>query len=171
MQIRAFQPGDEPAQAWIYNTATTALPGFKPATAEEIARRYSAASPDPGSRYYAVADGEVVGYAAFSPNGRVSAPWCLPGRRRARAAAPESPRRHEQAGIPEAWAAYRADWSPVLDLLRGHGFVDKRQMINYVAEVAKLPTGAVLPPGQVIESLGADGICELMEAGTRSVSR
>ena len=41
----------------------------------------------------------------------------------------------KERGIPEAWAAYRADWSPVLDFLRGHGFIDKRKMINYVAEV------------------------------------
>ncbi|MGP0066446.1 MAG: hypothetical protein ACLQGP_23020 [Isosphaeraceae bacterium] len=164
MQVRAFQPGDEHAQARIYNTATSSLPGFKQATAEEISRRHAAADADPGSRYYAVQGGEVVGYAAFGPNGRVSAPWCLPGAESSR----EPLLRKvlavmSQRGIPEAWAAYRADWSPVLEILREHGFLDKRHMINYVAEVAAFPTEPVIAPGLVIEPLGADGICELMK--------
>ena len=37
------------------------------------------ADPDPGSRYFAIENGQVVGYAAFGPNGRISYPWCLPG--------------------------------------------------------------------------------------------
>ena len=39
MQIRSYQPGDELAQARIYNVAAGSLPGFKPAKPEEIARR------------------------------------------------------------------------------------------------------------------------------------
>ena len=140
------------------------MPGFKPATAEEIARRHSAADPDPGSRYYAVEDGAVVGYAAFGPNGRVSAPWCLPG-----AEASREPLLRTvlaamgERGIPEAWAAYRADWSPVLDLLRGHGFLDEREMINYVAEVAELPANAVLPANRAIEPMGPESIRDLLD--------
>jgi hypothetical protein len=164
MQIRAFQPGDEHEQARIYNLATGPLPGFKPATADEIARRYAAADPDPGSRYYAIEDGAVVGYAAFGPNGRVSSPWCLPGAESSREPLLRTVfAAMSERGIPEAWAAYRADWTPVLDLLRGHGFLDKRQMINYVAEAAKLPSDAVLPPGRVIEPLGPEGIRALIK--------
>jgi hypothetical protein len=163
MPIRSYQPGDEPAQARIYNTATGGLPGFKPATAEEIARRYAGADPDPGARYYAVEDGEVVGYAAFGPNGRVSAPWCLPGAEASRTPLLDAVlAAMGERGIPEAWAAYRADWSPVLDLLRGHGFLDKRQMINYVAEVDKLPSNAVLPASRVVEPAGPEVIRDLI---------
>ena len=164
MQIREFQPGDEPAQARIYNMATSSLPGFKPATAEEIARRYSAADPDPGSRYYAVEDGDVVGYATFGPNGRVSSPWCLPGAESSREPLLRTVlAAMSERGVPEAWAAYRADWSPVLELLREHGFVDKRQMINYVAEVTDLPATAVLPTSRVIEPAGPEGTRELID--------
>ena len=157
-----FSRAMSPRRPGSTTSATGALPGFKPATAEEIARRYSAADPDPGSRYYAVEDGEVVGYAAFGPNGRVSAPWCLPGAEASREPLLQTVlAAMRERGIPEAWAAYRADWSPVLDLLRGHGFLDKRQMINYVAEVAELPADAVLPTSRVIEPAGPEMIRDL----------
>ena len=164
MQIREYQPGDETAQARIYNTATSALPGFKPASAEEIARRYATAEGDSGSRYYAVEGAEVVGYAAFGPNGRVSAPWCVPGSEWSRE--PLLGRvldSMSKRGFPEAWAAYRSDWTPVLDLLRQHGFLEKRQMINYVAQVAESPSDSVVPANRVIEPMEADGICELIK--------
>ena len=47
MQIRSYQPGDELAQARIYNTAAGSLPGFKPAKPEEITRRFHAGDPIP----------------------------------------------------------------------------------------------------------------------------
>src|SRR5262249_37670040 len=56
MPIRSYQTGDELAQVRIYNQAAGSLPGFKPGTPEEVARRY-AADPDAGSRYYAVEEG------------------------------------------------------------------------------------------------------------------
>jgi hypothetical protein len=154
MPIRVYRDGDEHAQARVYNVAAGSLPGFKPSKPEEIARRYHAADPDPGSRYYATVDGEVVGYALFGVNGRVSYPWCLPGAEPyheplLRAVIAEMERR----GLPEAWAAYRADWSPILDFLRGHDFREKRTMINYVAEIAQLPGSDRLPSNRLIAHL------------------
>src|SRR4051794_13644943 len=136
MLIRNYEPGDEHAQATIYNAAAGGLPAFKPTIADEVARRYRDDA-DPGSRFYAVAGGEVVGYAVFCDNGRVSYPWCLPGSEAAReplldAVLAEMTRR----AMPESWAAYRCDWSPVLDFFRAHAFEERRQMINYLADAA-----------------------------------
>ena len=142
--------------AQIYNLTAGSLPGFKPATAEEIVRRYARAEPDAGSRYYAVDRGEIVGYAGFSLNGRISYPWCLPGADAAREPLLQTVlSAMKERNIPEAWAAYRADWSPVLGFLRGHGFLDKRQMINYVAEVSQLLPDTALPPDRVIEPMSS----------------
>ena len=154
MPIRTYQNGDEHAQARIYNAAAGSLPGFKPTKPEEIARRYQGADADPGSRYYATLGGEVVGYALFSTNGRISYPWCLPGSESMRkplfdAVLTEMRRR----GLPEAWAAYRADWSPVLDFLRDHDFRRERAMINYVAGIAQLPSGDRLPANRLVAHL------------------
>ncbi len=136
MPIRTYQPGDEHAQARIYNTAAGSLPGFKPATAEEIGRRDRGGDTDPESRYYAVENGEVVGYAVFGSNGRISYPWCLPGAETLRQSLLETMLlKMRKRGIPEAWTAYRADWSPVHEFLHQHEFTEKRQMINYVADV------------------------------------
>ncbi|MDR3636949.1 MAG: hypothetical protein P4L84_24295 [Isosphaeraceae bacterium] len=66
------------AQARIYNHATGGLPGIKPASAAEIARRYQASDPGPGAKFYAERDGALADYAVFNPNGRISYPWCLP---------------------------------------------------------------------------------------------
>ena len=46
MQLRSYQPGDELAQARIFNTAASSLPGFKPAKPEEITRRIQAGDVD-----------------------------------------------------------------------------------------------------------------------------
>jgi hypothetical protein len=154
MSIRTYQPGDEHAQARIYNTAAGSLPGFKPATAEEIGRRYRAADPDPESRYYTVENGEIVGYAVFGSNGRISYPWCLPGAETLRQPLLETVLLEmRKRGIPEAWTAYRANWSSVLEFLRRHDFTEKRQMINYVADLSQLPAGDRLPADRVVEPL------------------
>ncbi len=147
MVIRTYQPGDEQAQARIYNTAAGTLPAFKPASPEEIVRRYEG-DDDPGSRFYAEVDGDVVGYAVACASGRISYPWCLPGAEAVRepllsAVLLEMGRR----GLGEAWATYRADWSAVLDFLRDHGFVEKRQMINYLADVSRLQGSCRDPRG------------------------
>jgi hypothetical protein len=162
MRIRTYQPGDEQAQARIYNSAAGSLPAFKPASADEIARRYQGDDTDPGSRLYAVIDEEVVGYAVFCENGRVSYPWCLPGADEVREALlggllDEMGRR----GLPEAWAAYRADWSTVLDFFKGQAFVEKRQMINYLAEVAWMPDNREIPDDRIIEPLSREEVSQV----------
>jgi hypothetical protein len=163
MLIRSYQPGDEHAQARIYNAVAGSLPGFKPATAEEIGRRYAAAAPDPESRCYATLDGEVVGYAVFDSSGRVSYPWCLPDASDMREPLLEAVLdRMSRRSLPEAWAAYRADWSIVLDFLYQHGFVEKRRMINYVAEQSRLPSRGDLPADRVIEPLKREDLPRLI---------
>ena len=79
MTIRSYQTGDEHAQARIYNTAAGVLPSFKPSTPKRSRGATSPPTPTPTTRYYAIENSEVVGYAAFGSNGRVSYPWCLPG--------------------------------------------------------------------------------------------
>ena len=74
MAIRAYQPGDEDAQAAIDNAAAGALPGFKPSTATEFFKRYEKSEPDSRARYYAVEDDQVIGYTAFVANSRVQQP-------------------------------------------------------------------------------------------------
>jgi hypothetical protein len=154
MLIRMYQPGDEQAQTRIYNTAAGTLPAFKPSSADEILRRYQGDDADPRSRFYAVVDDEVVGYAVFCASGRVSYPWCLPGDEGAReplldAVLEEMGRR----GMPEAWAAYRADWSAVLDFFKANAFLEKRQMINYLADVSGMPDRQDIPDDRIIEPL------------------
>lgn len=140
MLIRNYQPGDEDVQAAIYNAAAGSLPAFKPATAEEIARRYRTTDPDPSTKFYAIDNGRVVGYAVFSPNGRISFPWCLP-----EAQSAEKPLLDAVCGAlrqhnaQAAWAAYRADWRTIGDRLQLYGFSHVRSMVNYVAEVSRLP--------------------------------
>jgi len=157
MPIRSYQSGDEEAQARIYNIAAAALPGFKPTKPEEIARRYHAADSDSKMRFYATENGEVVGYAVFSYVGRLSFPWCLPGAEMLRepllsAMLCEMKKRD----ITEAWAAYRADWSPVLAFLRGHEFTEKRFMVNFFAETSCLPAADRLPANRIVEHLQSD---------------
>ena len=160
MPIRSYQAGDEHAQARIFNAAAGSLPGFKPATADEISRRYQSTDADPGSRFFAIANGEVVGYAAFGANGRVSYPWCLPGSEAVReplvdAVIAEMRRR----SLPEAWAAYRGDWSSVLDFLRQHDFIEIRTMINYVVDQSRLPSQNHLPLNRLIDASEARRSC------------
>jgi hypothetical protein len=150
MPIRPYQPGDEEAQAEIYNRAAGALPGFKPTTAEEIARRYRTSDPDPTTKFYAVEDGRVVGYAVLNANARISYPWCLPGAEDRRGPLLEAVLADlSRRGYREAWTAYRDDWGPVLDFFERLGFVRRRAMINYLAELDRLPRRGV-PEGQAI---------------------
>jgi hypothetical protein len=141
MNIRNYLIGDDAIQADIYNEAAAELPKFKPATAGDVSRRAQAPDFDPNSRFYAVVGGQVVGYANFHPNGRVSYPWCRRG--------------HEGAAEPlfqivlqtmkerklrTAFAAYRADWLPQKEFFLAHGFRLAREMINFVVDQVELPT-------------------------------
>ena len=141
MNIRNYLIGDDAIQADIYNETAAELPKFKPATAAEVSRRSQTPDFDPNSRFYAVVGGQVVGYASFHPNGRLSYPWCRKG--------------HEGVAEPlfqivlqtmkerklrTAFAAYRADWLPQKEFFLAHGFRLAREMINFVVDQVELPT-------------------------------
>lgn len=141
MAIRRFLPGDETAQAAIFNAAAASLPKFKPATVHEIQRRVRVRDFDPALRVYAEDDGQVVGYAVANPNGRIGYPWCLEGHERWREPLFEAMLAElKSRGVPRAFAAYRADWSPVLDFFVVHGFTVVREMINYHIHFHDMPT-------------------------------
>jgi hypothetical protein len=141
-------------QARIYNTAAASLPGFKPGKPEEIARRLHAGDSDPHAMFYATENGDVLGYAVFASSGRISVPWCLPGGEAVREPLLETVvAAMKTRGLPEAWAAYRADWSPVLDFLRGHDFTQNRSMINYVTETSRLAAIDRIPPNRLVTHL------------------
>jgi hypothetical protein len=150
MQIRTFQPGDETAQAQIFNAAAGGLSAFKPATVDEVARRYREVDTDPQTKLYAVHEGRIVGYAAFNANGRISFPWCLADCTEAREPLLDALLAAMGArGYSEAWAAYRADWRPVAEFLEGHGFRRSREMVNYLAELSSLPRSPTSPGTEI----------------------
>src|SRR4051812_399901 len=114
MLIRSYRPGDEAAQGRIYKSAAGSLPCFKPADVEGGGGRYRAGGPRPAAELLA-AEGGAVGYAVFNPNGRISSPWCLPAAEHLREPLLDAVLAAMLArGHEEAWAAYRADWEPVL---------------------------------------------------------
>lgn len=165
MEIRHYQPGDERAQARVYNRAARHLLGFKPATPEEIERRYRASDPDPATKWYAVEGGQVVGYIVCNPNGRMSYPWCLPEAADARDALIDRALREvAERGLLEVWAAYRGDWNEPIVYLKSKGFRMARQMINYVTPVDRLPRDPV-PEGRAIAPLSRADIPRALELG------
>ncbi len=157
MTIRAYQSGDEVAQVRIYNEAAGALPKFKAATLDEVRRRIRAADFDPGTRFYAIADGRPVAYATFQNNGRVSYPWCLPGHEQHADPLLE----HvlgvmRQRGMRRAFAAYRGDWPAQRDFFLAHGFVQTREMLNYVLDLVEMPTPAARASSSITPLTTAD---------------
>jgi len=141
--IRTFQPGDEIAQVGIFNEATAALPKFKPATLDDVRRRNRAADFDPGNRFFAVENEEAVGYAGFHANGRVSFPWCRTGKESwAEPLLQAVLDTMKERGLETAFAAYRDDWKAQQEFFLAHGFHKSRDMINYVVEMADMPTPA-----------------------------
>lgn len=141
MNIRNYQPGDEAHQVAIYNEASATLPRFKPATVDEVARRCRSRAFDPATRFYAEVNGRPVGYATFHANGRVSYPWCRRGHEEA--AEPLFQRVLEAMkarGMTSALAAYREDWPAPKEFFLHHGFHLAREMINYVLDLAGMPT-------------------------------
>jgi GNAT superfamily N-acetyltransferase len=150
MNIRHYQPGDEYAQAEIFNAAVAALPAMKLATPAEIARRYRTSDADQTTMLYAVEDGEVIGYAVLSATGRISFPWCRAGQEQARLPLLQATLQAlKKRGIGEAWAAYRADWQPVQAFFTDHGFRTKRQMVNYVRALQEPPQGVAPDAGRI----------------------
>jgi hypothetical protein len=141
MNIRNYQNGDDSVQAAIYNEAAGHLPKFKAANEGEVHRRTKVPDFDPGTRFYAVVGGEVVGYATFHPNGRVSYPWCRKGHENAAEALFEAAENAMRArGIRVAFAAYRGDWAPPREFFLAHGFKLAREMVNFVVDQVELPT-------------------------------
>jgi hypothetical protein len=148
--IRTFRPGDEAAQAAIFNTACGALPGFKPANPEDLRRRFQAREFDPATRFYAEEVGRVVGYCAFHPNGRVSYPWCLPGHERHAEPLFAAVLDALQArGLKRALAAYHKDWAAPAEFFPAHGFPKVRDMVNFLQELTEMPTLVTRPSSPV----------------------
>jgi hypothetical protein len=146
MNIRTFQPGDDAGQVGIYNEAAAALPKFKAATLDEIRRRCHADDFDPTTRFYAEVKGRVVGYATFQSSGRVSFPWTRAGHEAAAEPLFEAVLQAMKArGLLRAFAAYRADWTTQSEFFQRHGFPVAREIVNFVMDLAELPTPAARP--------------------------
>ena len=150
MNIRTYQRGDEVAQVSIYNEAAGDLPKFKPATLDEIRRRFRGPDFDPDTRFFAVEGDLVVGYATFHANGRVSYPWCRKGAEAAAAplfAAVLDAMRAR--GRRRAFAAYRGDWPLTRDFFLAQGFRQAREMVSFVVDLVDMPTPAAKPGSAV----------------------
>ena len=142
VNIRTFQPGDDVVQAALFNVAAFALPGFKPATADDVKKRTRGRGFDPAARFFAEDGGQVVGYCALEPEqNRISFPWCKKGHEAVAGplfdAALQAAR---DRGLTTVFAAYRRDWHPVLQFLADRGFAVAREVINYWADPVDLPT-------------------------------
>jgi hypothetical protein len=163
MSIRTYQPGDEVAQVGIYNEATAELPKYKPATLEEVRRRIHDPSFDAATCFYALEEGAPVGYATFQSTGRISFPWCLKGHERH---ADELLRAvlqvMQQRGLKTAFAAYRADWTAQRDFLLNWGFQKARDIINFVIDLAEMPTPAARPV-RTVTPLKSEDVASLLE--------
>src|SRR5439155_11257920 len=133
-----------------YTEAAAALPKFKAAAVDEVRRRTQAPGFDPATRFFADEGGGPAGYAAFSPNGRVSYPWCRKGHEHLAEplfqAALDAMRRR---GLRKAFAGYRGDWPAALEFFRGHDFAQAREMVNFVIDVVDMPTPPA-PPDSAI---------------------
>jgi len=155
--IRPFQPGDEPTQAAIYNTAAAALPKFKPGGVQEVQRRTRARDFDPTSRFYAEVGGKVVGYSTIQPNGRVGYPWCLPGHEQhAEPLFAAALAGLKQRGVKRAFAAYRGDWPAINQFFLERGFRQAREMVNFLMNFRDMPTPAARPASTITPVTPAD---------------
>ena len=140
MNIRSFQSGDEVTQAGLFNVAAFNLPGFKPATAEDVKRRTRGRTFDPASRFYADEGRQVVGYCVLEPEqSRISYPWCA-GHEPAAVPLFEAAMQSARPRADKVFAAYRRDWELVLAFFADRGFTHARDIINYTADPIDLPT-------------------------------
>jgi len=143
--IRHYQPGDEAAQAAIFNAAAVGLPAFKPATVLELQRRIRVRDFDPTLRLYVEAQNQVVGYGILHKNGRVSYPWCLPGFESQREPLFEAMLAQARGhGVARAFAAYRNDWRGIGDFFLSHGFAIARELVNFYIPFHEMPTPSTL---------------------------
>jgi hypothetical protein len=143
MLIRTFAPGDDVAQVGIYNEAAADLPKFKTATLDEVRRRNRPPEFDPTTRYVAVEANRAVAYCGFHPSGRVSFPWTRRGFEAA--GGPLFERvlgALKERGVTKIFAAYRGDWAPQREFFLARGFEARREVINYLMDLAEMPTPA-----------------------------
>jgi hypothetical protein len=146
--IRPYRPGDETAQAAIWNAATAGFPKFKPATTAEILRRARARDFDPATLVYAEDAGTILGYAQLQGNGRVSRPWCLPGHEACIAPLFDHVLGElRKRGIRTASTAYRGDWQAVQQFFLDRGFAKARDIVNWYVELVDLPTASTQARG------------------------
>jgi hypothetical protein len=54
-----------------------------------------------------------------------------------------------QKGLRRAFAAYRADWPPVNNFFAAHGFRLAREMVNFLLDLADLPTPPARPNSNI----------------------
>jgi hypothetical protein len=167
MLIRTFAAGDDLAQVGIYNEAAADLPKFKPATLDEVRRRNRPPEFDPATRFVAVEAGRAVGYAGFHPSGRLSFPWT----RRGFEAAAEPLFEHvagamKERGITKIFAAYRGDWAPQRDFFLARGFEARREVVNYMMDLAEMPTPAARA-SSTIGALTADDLPTVLALAPR----
>ena len=157
MTIRPYQNGDESGQVAIYNAAAAALPKFKPATLHEVQRRIRTRDFDPATRFYAVANGKVVGYCTIQPNGRVSYPWCLPGHEaHADPLLQAALAGLAQRGVKRSFTAYRGDWPTINRFFLDRGFLQAREMVSFVMNFLDMPTPSVRPTNAISPLRPAD---------------
>ena len=141
--IRTFAAGDDAARVGIFNEAAAALTKFKPATLDEIRRRTHGPDFDPSTQFFALANGRPMAYCTFQLNGRVAFPWCRKGYEAL--AEPLFARVLQEMkarGLTRAFAAYRADWPPQREYFLAHGFKHTHDMVNFILELADMPTPA-----------------------------
>jgi hypothetical protein len=120
-------------------------------TLDEMRRRCRAKDFDPSSRFFALDGERVVGYATFHANGRISFPWCRVGHEhRAEELHQSVLQAMRSRGLKSAFAAYRADWPAQRDFFLGHGFRHARDMVNFVVDLAELPTPAARPGSPIV---------------------
>jgi hypothetical protein len=157
MTIRTFAPGDDAAQVSIYNEAAADFPKFKPAALDEVRRRVRGPDFDPGTRFFAVEGGRPAAYMTFHPNGRVSYPWARKGAERWQGPLCDAVLGEMRTrGLPSAFAAYRGDWPAPRDFFLGRGFRQTREMINYILDLAEMPTPAARAGSAVAPLTAAD---------------
>jgi len=138
--------GDDLAQVSIYNEAAADLPKFKPATLDEVRRRCVAPDFDPAMRFFALVNNRPMAYATFAASGRVSYPWCRKGHEAlAEPLLDRVLQEMKQRGLPAAWAAYRSDWQPQREFFLAHGFTQAREIVNWMLNLAEMPTPAARP--------------------------
>lgn len=158
MIVRHCLPGDAEHEVRIYNAAAAQLPGFVPSTNEEVRRGMTGRGFDPGGRFYAEDNGQVVAYTVVEPSGRIHYPWCLPGHERMGHQVIASVMRTlAERKVTRVYATCRADWPNQIEFFEDHDFHHVRDMVNFTQSIGDLPTMfqrsgldvSVLRPGDI----------------------